>query len=88
MRYKKPKRLREGDVVAVLSPSWGGPSLCPHVYENGLKVLREWGLAVQVPQRESKCRFPERESSLSRERYQRRLSEPDGQGDHCLHWWG
>lgn len=31
-------------MVAVVSPSWGGPSVCPHVYENGLKVLRKWGL--------------------------------------------
>jgi muramoyltetrapeptide carboxypeptidase LdcA involved in peptidoglycan recycling len=31
----------------VLSPSWGGPSVFPHVYEHGLTVLREWGLEVR-----------------------------------------
>lgn len=36
-----------GDTVAVISPSWGGPSVFPHVHENGLAVLREWGLVVK-----------------------------------------
>ncbi len=47
MSYIKPKRLVRGDTVAVLSPSWGGPHAYPHVYENGLKVLNEWGLKVK-----------------------------------------
>jgi muramoyltetrapeptide carboxypeptidase LdcA involved in peptidoglycan recycling len=34
-------------MVAVLSPSWGGPSVFPHVYEQGLSVLRRWGLRVR-----------------------------------------
>jgi muramoyltetrapeptide carboxypeptidase LdcA involved in peptidoglycan recycling len=36
----KPPRLRPGDTVAVLSPSWGGPSCFPHVYELGLRNLQ------------------------------------------------
>jgi muramoyltetrapeptide carboxypeptidase LdcA involved in peptidoglycan recycling len=47
MKYKKPQRLQKGDVVAIVSPSWGGPSRFPHVYENGLKVLEEWGLKIK-----------------------------------------
>ena len=47
MKYKKPKRLKSGDTVAIVSPSWGGPSVFPHIYENGLKVLREWGLKIK-----------------------------------------
>lgn len=43
----RPRRLVPGDAVAVLSPSWGGPSLFPHVYEHGLALLREWGLEVR-----------------------------------------
>jgi len=27
--FQKPPRLRPGDTVAVLSPSWIGPSVCP-----------------------------------------------------------
>ena len=47
MAYKKPERLRPGDIVAVVSPSWGGPCAFPGVYENGLKVLRGWGLKIK-----------------------------------------
>jgi muramoyltetrapeptide carboxypeptidase LdcA involved in peptidoglycan recycling len=36
---QKPDRLRKGDIVAVLSPSWGGPSLFPHVFDLGLRNL-------------------------------------------------
>ncbi len=41
MKYLKPTKLKKGDIVAIISPSWGGPSVFPHVYEKGLKVLRE-----------------------------------------------
>src|SRR6185437_12406555 len=30
-----------GDRVAVLSPSWGGPSLFPHIHDLGVRVLRD-----------------------------------------------
>jgi muramoyltetrapeptide carboxypeptidase LdcA involved in peptidoglycan recycling len=43
----KPRHLVPGDTVAVVSPSWGGPSLYPHVYDHGLVVLRDWGLEVR-----------------------------------------
>lgn len=47
MKYKKPNKLEKGDVVAIVSPSWGGPSVFPHIYENGLNVLRKWGLEIK-----------------------------------------
>lgn len=47
MKYTKPTRLISGDTVAIVSPSWGGPSKYPHIYENGLKVLREFGLQIK-----------------------------------------
>lgn len=47
MIYKKPKKLQSGDTVAIVSPSWGGPSVFPRIYENGLKVLQEWGLKIK-----------------------------------------
>lgn len=47
MKYIKPKKLNPGDIVAVLSPSWAGPSVFPAVYENGLEVLKEWGLVIK-----------------------------------------
>src|SRR3989344_1771829 len=46
MNYKKPAKLKSGDKVAIVSPSWGGPSVFPHIYENGIKVLKEWDLEI------------------------------------------
>ena len=36
---QKPKRLKPGNTIAVVSPSWGGPSVFPHIYEDGLREL-------------------------------------------------
>ena len=47
MTYSKPTKLHKGDTVAIVSPSWGGPSVFASVYENGLKVLQEWGLKIR-----------------------------------------
>ena len=47
MNYIKPKKLQKGDTVAIVSPSWGGPSIFPHIYENGLKILEKWGLKIK-----------------------------------------
>ena len=33
--------------MAIVSPSWGGPSVFPHIYEKGLQILREWGLKIK-----------------------------------------
>ncbi len=43
----RPRRLSPGDTVAVVSPSWGGPSAFPHVFDHGLAVLRGWGLEIR-----------------------------------------
>jgi muramoyltetrapeptide carboxypeptidase LdcA involved in peptidoglycan recycling len=47
----KPERLRAGDRVAVVSPSWGGPGTFPQRYAAGVAQLRaEFGLeAVAMP---------------------------------------
>ena len=48
MEIVRPRHLRPGDTVAVLSPSWGGPAVFPHVFDKGLAVLREdFGLRVR-----------------------------------------
>ena len=47
MDFKKPKKLVEGDTVAVLSPSWGGPSLFPEIFERGVSELKNLGLRVK-----------------------------------------
>ena len=41
MDFIKPNRLKRGDTIAVLSPSWGGPSRYPHVFDMGLKNIQE-----------------------------------------------
>jgi muramoyltetrapeptide carboxypeptidase LdcA involved in peptidoglycan recycling len=44
----KPPRLKPGDTVAVVSTSWGGPSVFPHVFDRGVDVLRRvFGLEVR-----------------------------------------
>lgn len=40
-KHKKPRRLRAGDRIAMVSPSWGGPSVFPAVCELGLKAIRD-----------------------------------------------
>lgn len=47
MEFIKPSRLRVGDTVAIVSPSWGGPSIFPHIYDNGLQALRDLGLQIK-----------------------------------------
>lgn len=39
--FQKPMRLRPGDKVAVLSPSWGSLNLYPPVFDAGLAYLRD-----------------------------------------------
>lgn len=46
MQFKKTKPLYEGDSVAAVSPSWGGPSEFPDVVDYGLKRLKRLGLDV------------------------------------------
>jgi muramoyltetrapeptide carboxypeptidase LdcA involved in peptidoglycan recycling len=43
----RPKRLRRGDTVAVVTPSWSGPQAFPHVFDRGLDALRSLGLEVR-----------------------------------------
>lgn len=43
----RPRHLAAGDMVAVLTPSWGGPAAFPHVFDRGLDILRGWGLQIR-----------------------------------------
>ncbi len=43
----KPKKLQKGDTIAVVSPSWGGPSVFPHIYGSGIKTLENLGLKIK-----------------------------------------
>ncbi len=35
----KPKRLKKGATIGIISPSWGGPSTFPHIQKE-LKFLK------------------------------------------------
>ncbi len=39
MKLQKPKKLKAGDRIAVVSPSWGGPGTFPARYEAGKRQL-------------------------------------------------
>jgi muramoyltetrapeptide carboxypeptidase LdcA involved in peptidoglycan recycling len=41
MKFIKLKKLKANDEVAILSPSFAAPGVWPHVYELGLKRIRE-----------------------------------------------
>ena len=48
MQIIKPKRLSEGNTVAIVSPSSGAPERFPHIYEHGLDMIRKHlGLEVK-----------------------------------------
>jgi|SRR3989344_2156883 len=48
MKFIKPQKLKEGDTIAVLSPSRGAPSKFPHIFDSGLKILKEdFGLKIK-----------------------------------------
>ena len=47
MEKIKSKRLKKGDTVAIVSPSWGGPSMFPHIYESGIEALESLGLKIK-----------------------------------------
>lgn len=47
MKLRRPPRLRVGDTIAVVTPSWGGPGLFPHRYQAGKRQLEEtFGVSV------------------------------------------
>jgi len=47
LRPIKPNRLFPGDTVAIVSPSWGGPSTYPWVYKKGIQNLQNLGLKIK-----------------------------------------
>lgn len=44
----RPPRLREGDAVGVISPSWGGGAAYPHRVERGTAYLESLGFRVKI----------------------------------------
>jgi muramoyltetrapeptide carboxypeptidase len=44
----RPPRLRTGDTIGIISPSWGGAGAFPHRVERGVKYLDQLGFKVKV----------------------------------------
>lgn len=44
----KPPRLRRGDSVGIVSPSWGGAGMFPHRLERGVSHLESMGFRVKI----------------------------------------
>ncbi len=44
----KPPRLRPGDTIGIVSPSWGGAGAFPHRLRNGVGYLESLGFTVKV----------------------------------------
>lgn len=44
----KPPRLREGDTVGMISPSWGGGAAYPHRVQRGVDYLESLGFRARV----------------------------------------
>ena len=44
----RPPRLRRGDVVGIVSPSWGGAGAFPHRVRAGVKHLESLGFRVRL----------------------------------------
>lgn len=47
MKFIKPKKLQKGDTIGIISPSWGGPNFFPHIYNEGILVLKEMGFQIK-----------------------------------------
>lgn len=44
----RPPRLRQGDTIGIVSPSWGGAGAFPHRVRNGVAYLESQGFAVEL----------------------------------------
>jgi muramoyltetrapeptide carboxypeptidase LdcA involved in peptidoglycan recycling len=47
MKYIKPRKLKTGDTIAILSPSWAWPSIFPEIYQNGIRTLESLWFKIQ-----------------------------------------
>ncbi len=44
----KPPRLKPGDTIGIVSPSWGGAGAFPHRVEQGIRQLEGMGFKVKL----------------------------------------
>jgi muramoyltetrapeptide carboxypeptidase LdcA involved in peptidoglycan recycling len=46
----RSSRLKSGDTIGIISPSWGGVGAFPHRVEQGIKFLGTLGFKVELAQ--------------------------------------
>ena len=46
----KPPKLRPGDTIGIVSPSWGGAGKFPHRVQNGIAYLESLGFKTRLGQ--------------------------------------
>ncbi len=46
--YTKPPRLRPGDTIGIVSPSWGGAAIFPHRVERGVAQIEGLGFQARL----------------------------------------
>jgi len=46
----KPSKLKFGDTIGIISPSWGGAGVFPHRVEQGIKHINKLGFKVKLAQ--------------------------------------
>lgn len=89
----KPPRLRRGDTVGIISPSWGGGAAFPHRIERGVRHLESLGFRVRIAPHALNSRgyvsdTPENRAAdihlLFRDPAVRAIVATIG-GDHCCH---
>lgn len=82
MEFVKPGRWKEGDTVAVLSPSGAAPHRFPSVYERGLRTLEaEFGLVVkEYPTARADAATLARNPRLRAEDVNRAFADPEVRG--------
>lgn len=64
MVWTRPARLRAGDRIAVVTPSWGGPAAFPARFDAGLEAMRSLGLIpVEMPFTRAAAASPDERAS-------------------------
>ncbi len=93
MEPTKPPKLRRGDCIGVVSPSWGGAGLFPHRVERGVAQLKSLGFNVKLGRHALQVRgfvseTPENRARDLHDMYRDpevKLILATAGGDHCRH---
>ena len=81
MSIIKVPRIKIGDTIAIISPSWGGPSVYPDVYENGIKYIQSLGFKTkEYPSARADAKFLHDNPEFRAEDLNKAFADPDVKG--------